>query len=160
MAIDDQVLVARSPRCPECVQLRGKRFRLSARRGNDVQLAARVQGIQCSAARDYISYPVPVRREARPGSLRHDSPLSPAQRGDNIETTAVSVGSKHNPAAVRREGRFNVVGAIASQRHWFAVRQMSHPDIEIAFARPIGCIREKFAVGGYCRICVKSGIEG
>src|SRR5207302_7811491 len=42
---------------------------------------------------------------------------------------------------------FNVVGAIASQRHWFAVRQMSHPDIEIAFARPIGCIREKFAVG-------------
>ncbi len=73
-------------------------------------------------------------------------PFFTAQRRDDIDASAKPTGLKRNPASVDGKRWFDVVCGVMGEPHRRAVGNLLDPDIQVAIAAAVGCIREEFSV--------------
>src|SRR5690348_18007051 len=99
-----------------------------------------------------ISDPRAVRRVTRLVTFLDDLSGFSTQRGNNVNATASAIRTKHDTPAVRREGRFVVVGRIMRHADGFAAGNLLHPDVELPFAGAVGGVSHELAIRGKRRL--------
>ena len=93
-----------------------------------------------------VGDPLSVGRKAGRRPARRKQPLFAAQCRHHIDAAVHAAGLKGDLAAVRRKGWVDVIGSVARQPDWSAVRDVLNPDIQIALAAPIGRVREQLSI--------------
>ena len=87
-----------------------------------------------------------IGRESGPAALSRDESWLAAKRRNDIDASAVALGTKRDPASVRRERRFGFICRITRQPHSLAGRELLPPDVQIACSRAVRCVRDQLAV--------------